>query len=675
MPDEPRTPPPPIEVFEWESYSCNNSSDYRLVAEFSTPAKASAIGAQLTSFFAQHARESDARQDDPDFAWPGPPTQAAIDLGTRFGHAWKKFLVWGDDVMEGDEPEVATFDRSIVIYHSYCGGFGSDLAAVLQKAGGRLPEKREQDGVPLFACELALPSGSAGEKLAGDLATFFAQRTVGDPDEWTPPPGLTLDLGGDPAHYAYWCDGGRAAFTWPLEPSDVTAVQKYLAKRKARDVTLRLATAADAKTIAKRASELDKARAKAEALADKARARSRPKAVAFDPTGKSFLFTGKLATMQRAEAEKRVRELGGTIATSVTKTLGVLVVGDEGSQSYRDDKGDKRRAAEALVAAGANILIVPEASFLALRAAGEEPIPDVLPSLSLVTTPDPSTVSALCGGTFDLPHLFLVGGLGENVVISSSDGVRFSPIKTNGRGLRGISVEGRTVWLCGEYGTLYRSATGFSKLKKIEVGTKGCLHSVARAHDGAIWVGGDEGFLARTKSGTQLRRVQGVSGTIGKLVPTERGLFIPTSAGLYLAVGDKVKKLGLAKPTNHVVLTRAGTIVAACNANTIMRSVDGGKTFRPAKVPAFAPTKVPKARRFARPYWVPLAKDLNVIAALGDGRLVAGGDQGTVLASCDDGETFERVRHDLFGGSVWAIGTWRGRVFLGGENAMVLRAE
>lgn len=29
----------------------------------------------------------------------------------------------------------------------------------------------------------------------------------------------------------------------------------------------------------------------------------------------------------------------------------------------------------------------------------------------------------------------------------------------------------------------------------------------------------------------------------------------------------------------------------------------------------------------------------------------------------------------VMGGSLWGVGTWRGKVFLGGENAMVLRVE
>jgi len=43
--------------------------------------------------------------------------------------------------------------------------------------------------------------------------------------------------------------------------------------------------------------------------------------------GKTFLFTGSLAIMTRAQAEKKVMELGGTIAGIVSKNLDYLVVG------------------------------------------------------------------------------------------------------------------------------------------------------------------------------------------------------------------------------------------------------------------------------------------------------------------------------------------------------------
>jgi hypothetical protein len=86
-----------------------------------------------------------------------------------------------------------------------------------------------------------------------------------------------------------------------------------------------------------------------------------------DLGGASFLFTGKLATMQRKEAETQVRQAGGAVASGVTNKLHYLVIGDEGSPLYgHGKKGSKQLKGEELNAAGANIKIISETAFLKL---------------------------------------------------------------------------------------------------------------------------------------------------------------------------------------------------------------------------------------------------------------------------------------------------------------------
>jgi hypothetical protein len=100
-------------------------------------------------------------------------------------------------------------------------------------------------------------------------------------------------------------------------------------------------------------------------------------AAAADLGGSSFLFTGKMATMQRKDAEARVKEAGGTVASSVTKKLHYLVIGDEGSPLYSGGrKGDKQVKAEQLNAAGANIRIISETAFLRMLAGAAAPAAD-----------------------------------------------------------------------------------------------------------------------------------------------------------------------------------------------------------------------------------------------------------------------------------------------------------
>lgn len=91
-----------------------------------------------------------------------------------------------------------------------------------------------------------------------------------------------------------------------------------------------------------------------------------------DLGGQSFLFTGKLATMQRGEATKKVTAAGGKNAAGVAATLDYLVIGDDGSPLYgAGRKGSKQLKAEKLAADGAGVKIISETAFLQMLA-GEQ---------------------------------------------------------------------------------------------------------------------------------------------------------------------------------------------------------------------------------------------------------------------------------------------------------------
>jgi hypothetical protein len=119
-------------------------------------------------------------------------------------------------------------------------------------------------------------------------------------------------------------------------------------------------------TMIKGFTPADFAPAPAEAKAAEAPAAG-PAAV--DLGGASFLFTGKLATMQRKEAEDKVRQAKGAVASSVTAKLHYLVIGDDGSPLYgHGKKGTKQLKGEELNGAGANIRIISETAFLKMLA-------------------------------------------------------------------------------------------------------------------------------------------------------------------------------------------------------------------------------------------------------------------------------------------------------------------
>jgi DNA ligase (NAD+) len=79
-------------------------------------------------------------------------------------------------------------------------------------------------------------------------------------------------------------------------------------------------------------------------------------------SGKSFVFTGKLQTLSRSEAEQRVRALGAAVLSSVSKALSYLVVGQEKDGG----KSTKQKAAEKLVSQGEPLVVLTEPELFAL---------------------------------------------------------------------------------------------------------------------------------------------------------------------------------------------------------------------------------------------------------------------------------------------------------------------
>jgi len=71
--------------------------------------------------------------------------------------------------------------------------------------------------------------------------------------------------------------------------------------------------------------------------------------------GKSFCFTGELGSMKRPEAEKKIRELGGSAKSSVAKDLDYLVTNDPASGSAKNKKAREY-----------GVAILDEEAFLAL---------------------------------------------------------------------------------------------------------------------------------------------------------------------------------------------------------------------------------------------------------------------------------------------------------------------
>ncbi|MCK5725783.1 MAG: BRCT domain-containing protein [Thiotrichaceae bacterium] len=87
---------------------------------------------------------------------------------------------------------------------------------------------------------------------------------------------------------------------------------------------------------------------------------------------KTYLFTGKLKTMTRKEAQVIVSAANGKNHKAVNGKLDFLVIGDEGSPMYGNGrKGSKQVKAETLIEKGAELKVISETAFLQ-KMAGEE---------------------------------------------------------------------------------------------------------------------------------------------------------------------------------------------------------------------------------------------------------------------------------------------------------------
>lgn len=83
--------------------------------------------------------------------------------------------------------------------------------------------------------------------------------------------------------------------------------------------------------------------------------------------GKSVIFTGKMAHLDRKAAQAAVKSLGGKTPGAISSNTDILVIGDEGSPLLGNgQKSTKQKEAEKLQSLGSAIRIISESEFLTL---------------------------------------------------------------------------------------------------------------------------------------------------------------------------------------------------------------------------------------------------------------------------------------------------------------------
>jgi hypothetical protein len=231
----------------WQSFSCNNSSSYRLVARFGDAKTAKEAEGELATFFKEHAQETDKTMEENDYDFDDKPGETAKALAKRYGFEWKRGLHWGDEGLQGDEPSVIAQGDVLAIYHSYCGGFGNDLPKYFVSRGAEV-EKEDSDE-PTISVLFKLPNDVRASAIKRQLSSLFRQADteyyVHDWKKHFPWIRRGRRGAGSADEIAFFCDGKSIGFFIPIDPKDVERLTDYLRTKEINNPIIRLCAYAD----------------------------------------------------------------------------------------------------------------------------------------------------------------------------------------------------------------------------------------------------------------------------------------------------------------------------------------------------------------------------------------------------------------------------------------------
>jgi len=220
----------------WSSYSCNNSSSYRLVAKFADAETAEVVAAEVEKFLSAHAHEVDGRGD-----YSEDLSTVQLAIGTKYGFTWGDGLNWGGGEMIGDEPDLFVENEVLIVQHTYCSGLG-DLPLLLEKLGAS--DIDDDDGRTVNVSILFRAVAGTDPTLDSELATMFAQLE-GDEPRVSP---LRAPWAMDESSYgnvAWFRDAGTVGLYVPLDPRDLANLKTWLAERAIENPVIRICEPAD----------------------------------------------------------------------------------------------------------------------------------------------------------------------------------------------------------------------------------------------------------------------------------------------------------------------------------------------------------------------------------------------------------------------------------------------
>lgn len=186
----------------WQSYSCNNSSAYRLVARFPDAAAAAETTGELVEYFAAQEKLGLPRLQN-----------ALVTLTRSYGFESSEEVRWG-------VPGVIAQDEVVIVYHTMSLGMGPGLPAYIADRGG-VAEKERAIGIQVSVLARVDPHRARRfDEIVGMLAVDGERKLQGKP------PWSEDSVWG---HASWFRDSKTLGIHVPVRAHELDAFRRWLA--------------------------------------------------------------------------------------------------------------------------------------------------------------------------------------------------------------------------------------------------------------------------------------------------------------------------------------------------------------------------------------------------------------------------------------------------------------
>ncbi|CAN5690366.1 hypothetical protein BH11MYX1_BH11MYX1_51430 [soil metagenome] len=282
--------------------------------------------------------------------------------------------------------------------------------------------------------------------------------------------------------------------------------------------------------------------------------------------------------------------------------------------------------------------------------------------LELTVVQPPTDLGYLAAFAITDQMIHIAGGTSGRVptLLASSNARHFERQRAPRElGLRDLLVIGDAIWVCGEYGQLAVSRDRGATWTLLVTDTDACLHGLALASDGSVWVVGSHGFAARITGG-QLEKLDletEVRLTSAHPVRDEMVLLgFDGSLRRWKAGALTLAATGTTKPLNALEITKRGTWILVGDGGFVARSPDGAWWTR-------VKTEVDA--------------DLEAVTLFGeligpDRPIGIVGDRGQILISVDDGRNWQ-IRSNELAAHLWSAAPFGDGLLIGGDDGLIAK--